>query len=924
MLPLPPPRRAPLLSTSPSGLVAASTCGRVVHIVPADDLSRLLCAYRLPARARLLAWEAVAEEGSPALVAIAADGHAYRLVVRAAEGRKRPRDNARPRPRPVSAHESIANLGRSTAYAALLFSSRSAAPLSPPLASSLVFSWDDTGEAQLVQLPGEAGQQHGALSLCPALDAPCGTSVTPPRLLELRRATTAVTNGVKPLCGPSSVELEPALYRALHGGGASATCLLFADADETGEVRTAALDELVYGDAAMPDAAAVPLAALGEPAVALLAAAPSPATQPPPADTLVALGARGAVLVLTTHTDGSLRRQPWRLPSCAVLSGCVVDRTLIVLTSTGAHAHELPAVGATAPSVGVEALAATTDDSAAAAAAAESAARLAALATSSHAWSAPSSRSTPDSAAPELPTTPLPIAPLPLAAAALPSGGGTSAGGATAASPALCVIDSAGALRRVALTEAASSDAAANVGEEAECFVSGHTERCLRERLRLIGEGASLLSTHQAALARAERRLAERVAAHGAIRALSSRETPLTAGGGPCTVSVSDDGRELHMSVQNATAHALGEGWCLMATVTREAPLGGCGDDGASLSSESRCMTLAGLPAASRWQLALPLPDGAWRGPLRVLAFVCYRASSSSRLEGGGAIEEETEAEAPPTACAMVHVHEVLLHQLLRQRARWPPPSNAGSESGALAINSKAEAGALASEAGSSGGGEMATATTHYKLRLVPFGGGNAPTRSATDCLRSLLAASAYQAADGDGGKGGSGQRQANASLELPDGTHCSLRVSAGGESSSGQSNSAIQLIMQCDEPASLWALRSALLQKLTRSKPLETPIAPPPTAAPAADAPETSRTHALADEAASLLPLLRRWQLAHVQLDEQVHRCFELRRRFDRGSASVSLRELAIEVAHQCKRSLDLHQAIRVQAGCPALDTGA
>ena len=59
---------------------------------------------------------------------------------------------------------------------------------------------------------------------------------------------------------------------------------------------------------------------------------------------------------------------------------------------------------------------------------------------------------------------------------------------------------------------------------------------------------------------------------------------------------------------------------------------------------------------------------------------------------------------------------------------------------------------------------------------------------------------------------------------------------------------------------------------------------------------------------------LLRRWELAHVQLQEAVQRCFEMRRRFDGGAASVSLRELSLEVAHQCQRSVDLHQALRGQ----------
>ena len=66
--------------------------------------------------------------------------------------------------------------------------------------------------------------------------------------------------------------------------------------------------------------------------------------------------------------------------------------------------------------------------------------------------------------------------------------------------------------------------------------------------------------------------------------------------------------------------------------------------------------------------------------------------------------------------------------------------------------------------------------------------------------------------------------------------------------------------------------------------------------------------------------PLLRRWTLAHFQLHEHVHRCLELRRRFDEGAPSVSLSELSIEVAHQCRRSLDAHEAIRGQIGCVSL----
>ena len=151
------------------------------------------------------------------------------------------------------------------------------------------------------------------------------------------------------------------------------------------------------------------------------------------------------------------------------------------------------------------------------------------------------------------------------------------------------------------------------------------------------------------------------------------------------------------------------------------------------------------------------------------------------------------------------------------------------------------------------------------------------------------------------------------------------MRVSADADAS-------ILILMQCDDPARLWALRAAVLRQLTRF-----PIHPAPRSA-AALAPATASGNASGDneaeslagggghlaaldkEALALLPQLRRWQLAHVQLHEQIQRCFEHRRKFDHGSASVNLAELSLEVAHQCKRMLEFHQATRGQAGCPAL----
>ena len=64
--------------------------------------------------------------------------------------------------------------------------------------------------------------------------------------------------------------------------------------------------------------------------------------------------------------------------------------------------------------------------------------------------------------------------------------------------------------------------------------------------------------------------------------------------------------------------------------------------------------------------------------------------------------------------------------------------------------------------------------------------------------------------------------------------------------------------------------------------------------------------------EAHQLLAHIRRWQLAHGQLHNQLSRVFERRHRFEQGAGSVSLRELSLEATEQARRTLELHQALR------------
>ena len=75
--------------------------------------------------------------------------------------------------------------------------------------------------------------------------------------------------------------------------------------------------------------------------------------------------------------------------------------------------------------------------------------------------------------------------------------------------------------------------------EEIDCYLGGHTERSLRERLKRIGEGSAQLAAQQALLAKADAKLAARVHAHAALRALA------TACAGTSVVRLSPDGGKL-------------------------------------------------------------------------------------------------------------------------------------------------------------------------------------------------------------------------------------------------------------------------------------------------------------------------------------------------------------------------------------------
>lgn len=975
MLALPAPRsRTPQLAVSADrDLLAATTCGRVVHIATVS--AKLVQSWRLPAHILLLAFH---EED--ALLVMTSDGSAWRLPANDESlHKKRSREAAAGR-RPAQTVGEAQRL-----------------PLPPlgPLSSARfvpggVFVWSTAGGAvQHTMLPAVVGGAVGPPTSCPGLDA-LRACTSAPAILPVHRGSS---NGQRSGRGKASSTLTPRLFRAMHGSGAADDALIIASADESGSVYCATLKELVGGDddngdhaediaeSSVPAAASQILAAVGEPATAVLAAGGGDGA---PADTIVLLGQRGGMLVLTGNSDGSITRRLWRLPACSILGGCILGRQLIILTTSGAYAHQLPPA-MSAPSSAVNQPKDAAADSAAAAAA-DAAIRRATIASTSFGWSLDETSGSSASAlaVPEPLLVPLALAPLPLAAVAL------AKDGAAPTSPQLCTVDARGALRTLRLpasplaaAPSGSSTAAAasgcgdaggvggTVSEEDECFLSAYTERCLRERLRCIGESAAQLKHEEVLLARAHARLNERVAAHAALRAMARADGGGAGargqGPGACRVRMSDDGMSAIFEVHNPTDKPLGDGWSLLAMASRELPLGlppgsGGGDEAmlageadSAAASESLCVSLRALPAGGRWQIPWALPPHAWHAPLLLHVFVTFCAAPRTvRLaaavhHGPAHVDDKDEAEATTSVCTMVRVDELLLHHRLRHRQRWPASEDA-SEVGALRRLRELAVGAtgvgesdppstVVGGGAGSRGGDVAAAMTHCKLRMRPYvdittvaggagadGNSHAAAPSAAGCLRLLLAdsagANAGSLASAAGAAGGG--RQASASFELPDGVGCSLRTSTDADAGT-------LLLMQCDEPASLWALRASVLRALTRAPPRLPPRATAALAPAAAAEKAAGNTDAgaqgkgghaaaLTMEAATLLPQLRKWQLAHVQLHEQVQRCFELRRSFDRGSTSVNLAELSLEVAQQCKRTLELHQAIRGQAGCPAL----
>lgn len=164
--------------------------------------------------------------------------------------------------------------------------------------------------------------------------------------------------------------------------------------------------------------------------------------------------------------------------------------------------------------------------------------------------------------------------------------------------------------------------------------------------------------------------------------------------------------------------------------------------------------------------------------------------------------------------------------------------------------------------------------------------------------------------------------------------------ASKGTDGVSSVVTTSCQMLLQADDPEVTWAIRAAMLQKLRRHLiSLRTPSnlsglhMPPKRAnhsegverAAAREQAGTQRRrdsvmeHVVIEEARNLVPRLYEWQPRLVQLQVQLNQLFEVRDRFEKGEP-VSLRQLSDDVQMLCQRTMEEHQQLRSQLGCPPL----
>ena len=276
----PPLASRPLLAVGPSGLLAASTSGRIVHLVRADEL---LASWRLPAPPLLLHWVDAADAALAGVLVVVADGSAWLVGARqrglspAVRKRSREDEPAAPSRRAVCVGD------------------EERVPMPPlgQLESACIVSgglvvWASDGSASHVSLPPSLLRGTAAAeAVSPAAAAP-PTARTCPRLGGHAAPLVACVHPGPPpaaneRCPAGCARVAPSLHHALAPTAPAASTRASTPSepsspaprivavDRGGALHSFSWPEALGGEADQ-DALPTPIARLNEPPVALLLA----------------------------------------------------------------------------------------------------------------------------------------------------------------------------------------------------------------------------------------------------------------------------------------------------------------------------------------------------------------------------------------------------------------------------------------------------------------------------------------------------------------------------------------------------------------------------------------------------------------------------------------------------------------------------
>ena len=918
--PVPSGARPLVAVASRGGMIAATSCGRVVHLLQHAEVR---CSWRLPAPVLSLQWW---PDGT-AVLAITQAGCSWRLTADLPPSengdaedsrevkRRRTEPEGRHVVRPVGSANRVQMSQLPPDFEVLV-----------PCATASYCALACCRQAPPCLLPFPAWPQRAA-RYEPALELPQlrGGAGSCALCIGSSSSNAAGTDG------GGVLPVAPALFHALIGGEGGA--LLVSDA--AGDVRAAQLEQ---GGA--PPLLPPPLIRLGEPLAALLlaphaASVGASAAGRAVADTLVVVGRRGRLLLLCVSASGRLHRRVWQLDAVTcTTAACMVGRTLLYACLEGTFAVPLPA-----PDEAAEA----------------------AEAASARLWRGQTCEEWLDEAAwcgqerghgrvPAMPVELLPIGSVPLCLQPLllpPPAAAGEAEATAAVAVALCADGTLALLRAPPPHAPPASDAtSAAAAAAAAGFAGGFMEQCVRRQLQLIRANSEQLAEARTALRHGERSLAELAAAARAMRAMSTR-----AHAWPLVVDGAASRPQLRLQVRNAADAALGAGWCLSAQLRHAPPLtteehdaGWAVGAQGGLSTSSCSVPLHGLGAGAAWEIELPLPLPPLHARATLLLTLCFRPG------GGGS--------GAPVVCALLGERRLSLLHLLRPRGSRP------AASGCLGLGLPGVLGAqlgathAAPVSGVPHGGPpgahahvppgSSALDTQCKLRLLPAApaapaarqqAAPAPVGAAPNSLASVLdalldgGALARRGAAADGGR--QEGRQEGVLAELPGGVQVSLRLGWEAERPTGGARRAAGLLVQVSRPEALWALRAALLHALLRS-PQRCDAAPRLTTAAGAARQAAQRPaqqgareevelvaraelSAAAQEVHALQPLLRQQQQRLLELHETLYRLHQMRRLYRRRDG-VSLRELSGEALRACHAAVEVHQALRSQLGCLSL----